>query len=210
MGTTNFHFELPVFGAGSWHDQFFVGLPHSIETVLADVAGTAGGRTATVLSAFVGNSVRLSWLPFATPAFTTLSAAPIGAFVGSFQIVASGRAAYTRFAFDFYGPAHGQQIGGNFTDAAYLWRGIIMPGSIEVGGSRWVAKFIGTEGVDHDDGHRRVDVSALNSLGPGAYSIRFQVFAQLNSIATAPAGGNSAFILWPGHRALATVAEVKG
>lgn len=202
MPTRNFGWELPPLGAGSWFESFFWGFPHSVEAALHPIAEIPQTRLATVLSAFAGNSLRLSWLAFATT-YTTISCAPYGQFVGSFSITRSGRAAYFRFGCDFVGPDHSAVAAGQFADAGHFFRGIVMPGSVEVGGSSWVMKAVGVEGVPHDGGQRSVSFTALvPNLAAGDYSVRWQVLAQLNNAT------DSAFAFWPGHDAWATVAEV--
>lgn len=202
--TPLYGFILPALGTGSWHTAFCIVLPQQIEAAVASAEQATGARGAIVLSAYVSNTLRLGYDSggqlAGSSVWTQLSGAPIGAFVGSFRIVASQRHAYFRFAQDFWGPSFVSTPTMNL--GSYHWRCIILPGSINVAGSAWVAKW-GDDGAPNDDGQRRVHFAAVTSLGPGQYQARIEhkhfIFG----------AQDSGWAQWPGHKTILEVWEVE-
>jgi hypothetical protein len=190
VGTPTYNFELPEFGAGSWYEKFFVGLPHSIEVAVGSIAaGVSNLRCTPVLSAYVGTS-----LCIASSAWVTLSAAPFGSFVGAFQIAKPGRHAYLRGSINFWGPTY-THFASNSEEGAYFFRAVVNPGSIAVALGGPYA-FWDSIRVTQDDGHRQAAFAGITSLGPGAYTLTLQ---HRHALATPQ---DSGFYMWPGMHAL--------
>jgi hypothetical protein len=205
VGTPNYGFTLPAFGTGSWHEPFFWAFPHSVEAAVRSAEASQHGRGSVVMSVCVGNSIMLGFDDLGRLAgnsrWVVLSAAPVGAFADSFQIVAPGHHGYFRYTQSFLSPGH---VASDVSfQNAFFWRAIVMPGSIDIAqASHWAYKNL-VSNATGTDGHEHVDFTAIRSLGPGQYSV---VVEHRHFIFNATGSG---FAMWPSMGAQLSVWEVE-
>lgn len=207
MSTPNYGFTLPPVTQESWHQAFFMDLVTSIAAACQSASQGGTGRQTTVVSFYPTTSFAITYnqsgfLSDGTSRWTTLSAAPYGTCVGTFQVSGANRAAWLALR-TTYAIGSVQANGISTTFHAVYWRAMITPGSIQAGGSN--SAWHGGVAAIIDDGYRELAAEgfALVPLAAGVYGVTIE----MRQFASG-SGGDSRFYMNPGHHLVFTMTEV--